>query len=726
MSLCNAVSGAPRLALSVALLGAIAGLTLLPASADAATTAPSSAATAIATAQLNNFTSSDWLLGTWRKSAGFSIPASAANKAAFTKGAQVRLANGQIRTILAVYQSGAHMSAMLSGAILDAATTGYPRSVSALSSTAAQPAPNTSASTGTSGATHSSVINNYTNTDWLNGVWRKSAGFSIPASSANSAAFKPGASVKLADGQVRSITAVYSSGSNMSVMLSGSSLSGSLGYPNKLYAASSTSTPTSGGSTSTPPSTSPSTPTTPSSGSTPTSPSSGTGTSTPGTSTSGTSGSGTVAPSTSLTVALNSFNGGDFSFGIYVRSPGISVKDTDANRAAFHKGAKVRFADGQIRTVTLYYRFGGNMTVLLDGSALNGSKVGFPRTVSVSSTGFNQTTPAGNTSQGGTAAPANPINLVGINLAGAEFSSGSLPGVYLKHYTYPGEADFKRYAGLNLKLVRLPFRWERLQPKLNQPLNATELGRLKATLDLANKHGMQVILDMHNYYRYYGKLIASSEVPIAAFADSWKRIATQVLNHPAVYGYGLMNEPHSTNGKWPAAALAAAKAIRTVDAKRWIFVAGDRWSSAYHWPSYNIQLISDAWMRNPANNLVYEAHLYLDSDYSGTYANAKAVYDPMEGVKRAKPFVEWLNKYKLRGFIGEHGVPDFSPSAVVAMDNLLKYLGQQCIPSTYWAAGPWWGEYALSLDVKSGKARPQLPVLQKHTANKSCGTIGLY
>ncbi|WP_312224512.1 glycoside hydrolase family 5 protein, partial [Stutzerimonas nitrititolerans] len=223
---------------------------------------------------------------------------------------------------------------------------------------------------------------------------------------------------------------------------------------------------------------------------------------------------------------------------------------------------------------------------------------------------------------------------------------------------------------------------------------------------------------------YYGKLIASGDVPISAFADSWRRIARKVANHPAVYGYGLMNEPHSTNGKWPAAALAASKAIREIDRKGWIYVAGDRWSSAYHWPSYNTQLVADPWMRDPKNNLIYEAHLYLDKDFSGSYANRGAVYNPMTGVDRAKPFVEWLRKHRLQGFIGEHGAPDYSPSAIVATDNLLKYLGQNCIPSTYWAAGPWWGDYALSLDVNNGKARPQLPVLRKHATNKSCTAIG--
>ncbi|WP_313288946.1 glycoside hydrolase family 5 protein [Stutzerimonas nitrititolerans] len=687
----NAVSGSSKGLFGAMTLGAIVAFTTVN-PASAVTAVAQTAANAQQVAQVNNFTNSDWLKGTWRASPGVSIPATASNKAAFKKNGKVKLANGQVRTIKAIYFSGAHMSLMLDGAKLDANVTGHPKSVTALSGSTTPPPSAPAPTPGTGNSAHSSAINNFTNSDWLNGVWRKSAGVSVPATAANRSAFKAGASVKLADGQVRTISAIYVSGNNMSVMLKGAAIGGNLGHPNKLFAATASSVPSTPAPDTTPP----------------------------------------VGAKPALTVTLNAFNGKDFAGGVYLTSPGISIKDTSANRAAFHKGAKVRFADGQVRTVKTIYRSGGNMTVLLDGGAIDGKAVGFPRTISVSSSGFSQPAPDnGNSStpSNNDTAPGNPINLVGVNLAGAEFGAGnsasaSLPGRYQIHYIYPGEADFKRYADLGMKLVRLPFRWERLQPKLNTELNAAELSRLMATLDHARKHDVQVILDMHNYYRYYGKLIASGDVPISAFADSWRRIARKVANHPAVYGYGLMNEPHSTNGKWPAAALAASKAIREIDRKGWIYVAGDRWSSAYHWPSYNTQLVSDPWMRDPKNNLIYEAHLYLDKDFSGSYANRGAVYNPMTGVDRAKPFVEWLRKHRLRGFIGEHGAPDYSPSAIVATDNLLKYLGQNCIPSTYWAAGPWWGDYALSLDVNNGKARPQLPVLRKHATNKSCTAIG--
>lgn len=319
---------------------------------------------------------------------------------------------------------------------------------------------------------------------------------------------------------------------------------------------------------------------------------------------------------------------------------------------------------------------------------------------------------------------SSPINLVGVNLAGAEFAHHIVPGTYGKEYTYPTEANFKRYSDLGMKLIRLPFRWERVQPTLGTALNTAEMDRMMTALGYAQKHGLQVILDMHNYYRYYEKLIGTSQVPISQFANTWKLLAQKVVNHPAVYGYGLMNEPYSTNGLWPQAAQAAAQAIRGVDKNRWIFVAGDRWSSAYHWPSYNTKLIANPWMRDLNNKLVFEAHMYIDKDFSGKYANKGETFDPMIGVNRVKPFVEWLKQNNLRGYIGEHGVPDWSPSAIKATDNLLSYLRENCIPSTYWAGGPWWGEYALALDVRSGKARPQLPVLQKHAQYKTCSTIG--
>src|SRR3546814_9419682 len=74
-----------------------------------------------------------------------------------------------------------------------------------------------------------------------------------------------------------------------------------------------------------------------------------------------------------------------------------------------------------------------------------------------------------------------------------------------------------------------------------------------------------------------------------------------------------MNEPHGTVGLWPGAAQAAVDAIREVDDQTLIFIEGERWSSAYHWPLVNANFL----INDPADRIVYEAHLYFDQDFSG-------------------------------------------------------------------------------------------------------------
>jgi endoglucanase len=706
----NVFAGATKaLAASVA-LATLLGSAHVYASTTSVT--GTSAVTVSHATDINNFTNTDWLNGVWRKSAGFSIPANAANQAAFKVGTQVRLADGQVRKVTVAQTVGSNLSIFLDGAAVNGSVVGAPNKLSVVtagttstttSTATAAPATSTSAATTTStsgSVIATSLVNNFTNTDWVNGIWRRAAGFSTQSTAANQSAFKVGAQVRLADGQVRRITSAQVVGSNMSIMLDGAVLNGSLGYPNKVSVVSGTTT---AAPVTTAPSTAPAPVPSP-------------------------------APSTdsgTVTTGLNGFTNTDWLNGIWRRSAGFSIPATSANQAAFKVGAQVRLADGQVRRITTSQLVGSNMSIMLDGATIDGNVLGHPKTVSVISASSTATAPAPAPAPAPVAtAPSNgysngPVRLVGVNLSAAGFGPSVVPGTYGQHYYYPDESYYKKYADLGMNLVRLPFLWERIQPQANGGLNAAELARLKQSLDFAQKHGVKVILDMHNYYRYFSKLIGTPEVPISSFAEVWRKIAVEVVKHPAVDGYGLMNEPYNTNGLWPQAAEAAGRAIRTVDPTRWIYIAGDSYSNSLHWVAYNKTLINSPWMREPQNNLVYEAHMYLDHNMSGLYQDRSETFAPNLGVERVRPFVEWLKTHKLRGYIGEHGVPDFAPSGMVAMDNLLTYLRQNCIPMTYWAAGPWWGEYVLSLDTKSGSYRPQLPVLKKHAAAAhSCSTIG--
>ena len=308
--------------------------------------------------------------------------------------------------------------------------------------------------------------------------------------------------------------------------------------------------------------------------------------------------------------------------------------------------------------------------------------------------------------------------LFGVNLSGGEF--GSVPGTYNADYVYPTDsAEWNYYRRKGLTLIRMPFRWARVQKTLNGELDATEMARIDAVIALARARGMKVILDMHDYDHLTvagtSYLIGATAVPYAAFRDVWHRLADRYRADPGLYAYGLMNEPNATGGTWPLAAQAAIDGIRETDTTNIILVAGDSWSSALLWPTVNTNLN----VTDPCGKIIYEAHCYFDHDSSGTYTRS---YDgegayPTIGVDRVKPFVDWLKAHGARGFIGEYGIPTNDVRWLTVLDNFQAYLNTNGVSGTYWAGGPWWGSYILSCEPDGGYTldKPQMSVLQNYT-----------
>ena len=75
-----------------------------------------------------------------------------------------------------------------------------------------------------------------------------------------------------------------------------------------------------------------------------------------------------------------------------------------------------------------------------------------------------------------------------------------------------------------MNIFRLQFRWERLQHSAFAGFDATELGRLDNIVGYITTQHAYVILDPHNYARYYGSVIGQG-VDVNAFADFWSRLA---------------------------------------------------------------------------------------------------------------------------------------------------------------------------------------------------------
>jgi hypothetical protein len=234
--------------------------------------------------------------------------------------------------------------------------------------------------------------------------------------------------------------------------------------------------------------------------------------------------------------------------------------------------------------------------------------------------------------------PSTESYLRGINVCGGEFGapaplarrsrfSNRKPGTYNTHYHYDSQATFDYLAQRGIELIKLAFRWERLQRSLGGPLNATELARLRGAVSRAGKAGLRVLLDMHNYGEYYlfdgtrgvRRPIGGRYVKHAHFADAWRKISVAFGDDPGVVGYALQAEPaEMPDGArgWELASQAALNAIRANGDAKVVTVSGYDWAGVQSWPRNH----PAKWIEDPADNHRYEGHHYWDRDHSGEYA----------------------------------------------------------------------------------------------------------
>jgi endoglucanase len=311
-----------------------------------------------------------------------------------------------------------------------------------------------------------------------------------------------------------------------------------------------------------------------------------------------------------------------------------------------------------------------------------------------------------------------PVTWRGVSLAGAEFSvdeegNGAIPGVYGTDYIYPNQAEVTYYKSKGMNIIRLPFRWERLQPSLNGSFNATELTRLKTFVNRATTQDVVVILDPHNYARYRGKIVGTADLPNTAFANFWKRLATHFKGNPRVF-FGLMNEPFNMpSEQWVQSANVAIKAIRQTGATQTILAPGNAWSGAWSWEMnwYGTpNAVAMKALSDPLRNTLIEVHQYMDSDSSG---RSETCVSKSIGVERLKSFTQWLRTNRQQGFLGEFSAGR-NQTCYDALKNMVRYVennGDVWRGWTYWAGGPWWGDNN-SIEPNGRQDKPQMNILE--------------
>ena len=335
-----------------------------------------------------------------------------------------------------------------------------------------------------------------------------------------------------------------------------------------------------------------------------------------------------------------------------------------------------------------------------------------------------------------TAAPTASGPRLGVSLSGAEFGtekpgfSNRAPGTFGRDYTYNTERSVGYFCEQGLGLIRIPVRWERLQPRLGEALDGLELSRLRVAIGWVRKHGGSAIIDLHNYGRYTladdsGTRVCVIDQSHAGqagvtrehFADIWRRMAETFKDDAAIHGYGLMNEPHDMGSSdWKAISQLAVNAIRTTGDTHLVLVAGNEWSKAQNFAAIN----GKPWISDPCGNIAYEAHCYFDREGSGKYASSFAAELAADanlverGSRRLTEFVNWCRLHQVSGFVGEFGMPRDAQWQPV-LDRFLQTLDEAGMDGCAWGAGEWWGNYPLSIQPSSDfhQAAPQMESLRR-------------
>lgn len=304
--------------------------------------------------------------------------------------------------------------------------------------------------------------------------------------------------------------------------------------------------------------------------------------------------------------------------------------------------------------------------------------------------------------------------LTGVNVAGAEFNSSKLPGKADKDYTYPSATELSFIAIQGANTIRLPFRWERLQPTLLAPLDSAEQARIQSTLNTAASLGLCVILDVHNYAKYSDQKLADNPDLQDAFVDLWQRIAT-AFPSTAYTAFGLMNEPSSMPiAEWATLAKRTLASLRSTGSQHLILVPGGNWSGVHDWFAVrgehsNATAFAD--LHDPLKRTLIEAHQYADSNYSGTHEECL----PADHFNtRFQALSDWAEEHEQKLFLGEFGMAP-TPNCLATLERFLDLMADAPWHGwTYWAAGRWWGNYPFALNTNAVTPSPQWALLQVH------------
>lgn len=311
------------------------------------------------------------------------------------------------------------------------------------------------------------------------------------------------------------------------------------------------------------------------------------------------------------------------------------------------------------------------------------------------------------------------LHCAGINIAGAEF--GALPGRHGYDYFYPTMRDIHYVRSLAFNCVRIPFRWERLQPRLYADFDNNEWQRLQTLVRAATALDMYVVVDPHNYAkrRIEGDnwttdyQIGSETIPIGCFEDFWGKLAEHFKDEQRII-FGIMNEPFDISPlEWLDVSNRAIAAIRKTGARNFVLVPGTAYSGAHSWISSGNTVMAK--INDPIDHFAIEVHQYLDIDSSGT---SRIAVSGSCGSDRLREFQQWARIAGVKAFLGEFAGANDATSLRALADICQEMSANPDVWCGWcaWAAGAYWpSDYMFNLSpTATGEPPAQMALLAQH------------
>jgi endoglucanase len=166
--------------------------------------------------------------------------------------------------------------------------------------------------------------------------------------------------------------------------------------------------------------------------------------------------------------------------------------------------------------------------------------------------------------------------------------------------------DFERIKKAGFNSIRLPVKWSSYA-LANPPftIEADFLQRVDGYLDLAEKAGLNVVLNIH----HYDELDGNTEAEFDRFAALWRQIGRRYASRPDSLFFELNNEPHGKldDARWNAALRLGLKAVRESNPRRPVIIGPAFWNNIRALPG--LSLPDDP-------NLIVTVHYYNPFEFT--------------------------------------------------------------------------------------------------------------